>query len=158
MQSEVLLQEIERAFPFVKKPEGIDISFHKDDCLHCKSLREDLQQYQEEFLPPKGIREIYSEMSCLSAEGWRWALPSYLRFCVNNQPAKDETEFLIYNLGPEEKHHEETIIRLSKLSEEQIYCLVSFLQWCQGNEYWSKYCLSNIEQGIEFLRGKCVGH
>ncbi len=91
-------------------------------------------------------------MSCLSAAGWRWALPSYLKRCIT-QDLHDpiETEFLIYNLSPGEEHKAESEQRLSKLSLEQLDCLVHFTEWCNEHPHWSEYCPEEIPMAFEFL-------
>ena len=75
-------KEIESFFPFVDKPKGIALSFHKKDCHQCKELREDLEDFKGQQLPPKTIRYIHQELSCLSAEGWCWVLPSNQINCL----------------------------------------------------------------------------
>lgn len=149
-----LLSEVERAFPFVAKPQGLDLSFHKDECPLCEYLRQDLEAFTGQELPRKALRDIYSEMSCLSAEGWRWALPSYLRHClaVTDTYGDSETEFLIYNLGPAPEHQRETLQRLAALNDEQIGCLIHFLEWCDVHPHWSEYCKEDISRALEFMR------
>ncbi len=153
MKSEDLKKEIEAAFPFIEKPKGLAISFHKDDCHQCGYLRDDLEQYRGGELPQEAIREIHQEMSSLSALGWRWALPSYLRYCLTEEARYNqmETEFLIYNLAPMFKYQKETLQRLVALTQEQIACLIHFLEWCQADEYWGQYCPEEISLGIAFL-------
>ncbi|ABV35330.1 hypothetical protein Ssed_0719 [Shewanella sediminis HAW-EB3] len=153
MNTEHLRNEIEAVFPFIEKPKGLALSFHKDDCFQCGYLRDELEQYQGEEIPPEAIREIHQEMSCLSAHGWCWALPSYLRFCITEEAKYNqmETEFLIYNLAPELKHELETKQRLSSLNQQQILCLIHFLEWCQQDEHWGQYCPEEISSGIAYL-------
>ena len=153
MKTEELSLKIEEVFPFVEKPKGINISFHKDECPHCIYLRGDLEQYTGKELPPAGILEIHQEMSSLSAEGWRWALPSYLRFCLTEEALHNEmeTEFLIYNLSPGKKYQDETLERLTALTSEQIKCLILFLGWCKSHEHWGEYCPDEIDSGLKFL-------
>ena len=126
-----LLSEVESEFPFVSKPQGIALSFHKDKCDLCEYLRSDLETVTGKELSREALRDIYNEMSCLSAEGWRWALPSYLRHCLGASGSYDdsETEFLIYNLGPLPEHQAETLQHLAALSNEQLGCLIHFLEW-----------------------------
>jgi hypothetical protein len=154
MHTEKVLKEVEQAFPFVQKPKGIDISFHRDDCAHCQYLRGDLEEYDQPEIPRAGIRAVHSEMSCLSAAGWRWVLPSYLRQSLANTGDiyDTETEYLIYNLGPDQKYQTETLERLSALNSQQIACLIHFLEWCADHEHWSDYCPEEINRGLEFLR------
>jgi hypothetical protein len=153
MNSENLRIEVEKVFSFIEKPKGLELSFHKDDCPQCGYLRNDLDQYKDTQLSPAGIREIHQEMSCLSARGWRWVLPSYLLFCLTEKASYSqmETEFLIYNLAPELKHQLEAKQRLSGLNQEQINCLVHFLEWCQQHEHWGQYCPEEISSAIAFL-------
>lgn len=146
--------EIEREFPFVEKPQGRSLSFHKSDCDHCIYLRRDLEVYKGKELPREAIRCVHQEMSSLSAKGFAWVLPSYLRYAIASKPSysNTEVEFLIYNLGPELKHQPEAMQRLSGLSSGQISCLISFLAWLKSQEHWVNYCSEDIERAENFLR------
>lgn len=154
MQTRQLLQAVENAFPFVPKPAGNELSFHQDDCLQCEFLRNDLVKYEQAELPAEAIRDVHMDMSCLSAAGWRWVLPSYLRQSLTTPGDifDSETEFLIYNLAPEPRFQTETLERLSALNPQQIACLIIFLEWCADHEHWSDYCPEEIHRGLEFLR------
>ena len=153
MKTEYLAQELEKVFPFIEKPKGIDLSFHKDDCFHCRYLRNDLKDFKGNQLSKDGIRELYNDMSCLSASGWAWVFPSYLRLCLNQEASyfANETEFLIYNLGPEKKYKEETMQRLSCFSSQQLKCILHFIGWWQNNEHWAQFCDRELEQANEFI-------
>jgi hypothetical protein len=153
MEAAALLREVDLAFPPVAKPKGLDLSFHRGGCARCDFLRKELQDCNATELPAEGVRQIHQDMSCLSAMAWRWVLPSYLKHCLRaNDALRDETEFLIYNLGPEPKFEEETAGRLSLLNLEQLDCLVHFLEWCAAQAYWSRYCAEDIALAITFLR------
>jgi hypothetical protein len=156
MNTERLLKEIDEVFPLVEKPVGVELSFHKDDCGHCVYLRRDLEKYTEKALSADVIHIIHDEMSSLSAKGWRWALPSYLKYCitvnVTDYVDDRETEFLIYSLSPSKEFENETIEHLSELNKEQIECLIHFLEWCQNHQYWSDYCAENLANSIIFLK------
>ena len=153
MKTDELLNEIEEVFPLVEKPKGIDLSFHKDDCFQCEALRKDLEKYEGNSLPEEGLRWIYDDMSCLSSKAWLWVMPFYLKYCLANESTygSTETEFLIYNLGPEEKYKDETKQRLGLFKPKQIQCLIHFLEWCSANEHWSEYCPDEIDRAIKFL-------
>jgi hypothetical protein len=153
MKTETLIQEIENCFPYVEKPQGLALPFHRDGCHQCEFLVEDLAPYKEQKVSEKGIREVYTEMSCLSAKGWRWVLPSYLRECVLFvEESRDFTEFLIYNLCPAEAHTQGAIERLSELNQAQLNCILSFLNWCQSSEHWgSKYCPEKVAEAVVFI-------
>ncbi len=155
-----LFSEVERVFPFIAKPQGLDLSSHKGECPLCEYLRQDLEAFTGQELPREALRDIYNEMSCLSAEGWRWALPSYLRHCltVTDNYNDSETEFLIYNLGPAAEHQAETLQRLAALNEEQINCLVHFLEWCNLHPHWSEYCKDDVSRAIAFMRTPRPNH
>lgn len=113
MKTEALIREIENSFPYIEKPQELVLSFHKDGCHQCDFLVDDLAPYKEKEVTEKGIREVYTEMSCLSAKAWRWVLPSCLRQCVLFvEESRDFTEFLIYNLSPADAHKQGTIERL----------------------------------------------
>ena len=151
--TEALLQEIEAAFPPSEKPEGSALSFHQSGCSECEYLRQDLEQYSALTLPDEAIRYLHNDLSCLSAQGLRWVLPSYLRRCVTQDAEYDaiETEFLIYNLAPEENFEDGTRSRFSWLSREQIKCIFHFLEWCRDHPYWSKYCAKDIARALTFV-------
>jgi len=155
MNTETLLQEVEKTFVPVKKPSGFAISFHKVGCDECDYLRNYLEVCTDPLLPPEAIRYMHGELSCLSAKGWRWVLPSYLHHCLAADSTTDgdqATEFLIYNLGPDLKYQKETMQRLSLLNLKQIDCLIHFLEWCAQHAYWSTYCPENITNGLAFMR------
>ncbi len=154
MNTEELLREIAITFPPIEKPNNLVISFHKDECFQCEYLRKDLSEFYGTLLPVKAIRTIHQEMSCLSAQGWRWVLPSYLTHCVSVKTVSDdmETEFLIYNLGPSQQFQDETLERLSALNFPQIDCLIHFLEWCSAHEHWAAYCPEDIERALSFMR------
>lgn len=153
MKTEILIQEIENCFPYVERPQKASLSFHKSGCDQCDFLVEDISLYNEKEIPEKGIREVYTEMSCLSAKAWRWLLPSYLRQCVLFvEESRDFTEFLIYNLSPAEEFKQGVIERLSELNKDQLNCILYFLNWCQSSDHWvSKYCSENLAEAIVFM-------
>jgi len=153
MNTEALVIKLEADFPFVDKPVDRSICFHTDECYQCSYLIDDLLIYKGREIPPQAIRCVHQEMSCLSAKGWRWVLPSYLRYCLTDEARYNEmeTEFLIYNLAPSDEYKADTLQRLSGLNKSQINCLIEFLNWCKQQESWKDYCLEEIEQGIIFL-------
>lgn len=148
-----LRAEVELRFPMVPKPAGVALSFHSEGCLHCEYLRRDLEPFSEPELPEQAIYEIIREMSCLSALGWRWMLPSYLLTCLEDPSGRldNAIEFLVYSLAPAEEHEAEAREQLSGLDAEQIACLVHFLQWCAAHEHWGSYCPDEIARGLAFL-------
>lgn len=153
MDSESLLEEIDTVFPYIPKPQGLELSFHKAGCFECEYLRKDFEKYREPYLPDEAIRYLYNDLSCLSSNGWLWVFPSYFRYCITKTSGYDdvETEFLIYALSPDLKYQKETIERLSCFSLPQLECLIHFLEWCGEHEHWSEYCSDEIEKGLGFL-------
>ena len=153
--TEALLAEVQARFPCVSKPEGLNLSFHRDDCSLCTYLRRDLARFSDPVLPREALREIFCEMSCLSAAAWRWALPSYLKHCLTMEDpwGDDETEFLIFNLGPDPEYQADTIVRLACLDAGQVACLIHFLAWCRAHPYWGEIWQDDIDRALEFMRG-----
>ena len=149
-----LLKRIGSAFPSVDLPLRAEIAFHPRGCAQCADLVEDLEPYRGKDVDVSLIRSVYQEMPHLSAKAWRWLLPNYLRFCLTDEAvySRMETEFLIYNLGPDLRFQVETTQRLSGLSFDQVSCLVEFLEWCLDHEYWSEYCPEDITKAIGFLK------
>ena len=154
MNRDPLLTEIETVFPEVPMPVGLDLSFHKDDCGHCTYLRQDLEEFRGKPITGETIRVLHQEMTSLSAAGWRWALPHYLKYCLSNEGryTQTETEFLIYNLGLELKFQREALQRFGGLNTAQIQCLVHFLEWCSDDPHWSDYCAEDVERALNFMR------
>ncbi len=150
----LLLKEIEEVFPFVEKPNGLSLSYHKAECAECEGVRRDLEAYSEPELPNEALRYLHNEMGCLSAKAWRWVFPSYLRYCVDVDDTYDgvETEYLIYNFSPELRHQTETYKQLSEFNQAQIDCLIHFLEWCSVHPHWSEYCKEDIENAIGFIK------
>jgi hypothetical protein len=149
-----ICKEIETAFPFVEMPVGAELPFNTPFTPEDRYLIEELEQFRDREISGKAIRFVHQEMSLLSAKAWQWLMPHYLRFCLTSEAAYNrmETEFLIYNLGPELKFQSGTLKRLSLFTARQAGCLIHFLQWCRNQEYWRDYCPENIDSAIAFLR------
>jgi hypothetical protein len=166
MKNKSLQDEIDEVMPPVDKPSSIDISFHKDDCGHCVDLRKDLEKFKDQTIPEEAIKEIYMDMSSLSAKGWRWVMPSYLKHIISTSEKHfdsdieylchhSEAEFLIYNLAPNQEYEKEQEGRLSEFSEEQLYCLINFLEWCGQCSYFREFLDEEISNGKIFIK-KCI--
>lgn len=155
-----LLEEIDRAFPKIRKPEGTRVSVHETGCEWCRYLREDLESYTDGDLPDHIIRYLHGELSCLSNAGLQWVLRAYLRRCVTQDAYFDpiETEYLIYTLSPAEEFREETRGRFAGFSEAQLLCLSHFLDWCREHPHWSAYCPEEIATGTEFVASLICEH
>jgi hypothetical protein len=147
-----LLAEMEKVLPPIPKPLGRALSFHPTDCMQCEFLRRDLENYNDPLIPDEAVFCLRNELSLLSAEGFRWALLSYLRRCLTQDSGVDEeTEFLIYTLGPDPEHESETESRLSLLSPPQLQLLLSFFERCAKHPHWSEYCPDEIAKARSFV-------
>ncbi len=64
-----LLQLVEQAFHFLPRPPESEISFHQDECVHCKMSRNGLMKYSGTAteLPEAAIWFVRDEWSTLSA-------------------------------------------------------------------------------------------
>lgn len=153
MTREALLAEIKIAFPPVAMPRNADLRFHRVGCYHCDYLAQELEERREKPFDGPVVRLLHQEMSCLSAEGWAWALPYYLPFCLTPEAEYNqmETEFLIYNLAPKKEFEADTRAHLSALSRQQVECLVHFIQWLKTHPKWSTYCPNEIDEALVFL-------
>ena len=149
-----LKAEIESAFPLVEMPDPANLPFHGADCHACHDLVQDLEAYRGKEGGSDVIRRVHQEMSHLSAEGWAWVLPHYLRFCLTQegQHSRAETEFLIYNLRPELRFQADTARRLALLTARQVTCLIDFLEWCLSQPYWREFFADDIAHATNFLR------
>lgn len=153
VEAHELINRIDAAFGTVEMPKGIDLSFHKDDCFECEYLRRELEELGEGASPESIVRAIYQDMSCLSSAAWKWCLPIYLKRSLLTEPSisDTETEFIIYNLSPNDEEKAETIERMSLLSDGQLHCLELFVEWCSEDPHWSSYCKSEIDQAKAFV-------
>jgi hypothetical protein len=154
MDTAELLAEIRVAFPVVGMPTRRELRFHPDDCAQCEYLSGYLDERRGQRVDGAIIRYMHQEMSCLSAKGWAWALPHYLPFCFTPEAEYNqmETEFLIYSLGPSDEYKNDTKVRLSALTPEQVRCLVHFLEWLNVHPRWSEYCPDDISRALAFVR------
>ena len=155
MNIENIREEIGNAFNFVAKPAHGAFLVRRDNRYDCQHVKEALDSYNEMELPPQALRHLHSDLSCLSPKGFRWALPSYLRYCVSD-PAllyRDElveTEFLIYHLSHELEYQAEVTQQLSVLNSQQIDCLISFVDWCKEGD-WGEYYSDHLTKAHDFL-------
>ena len=149
-----LLIEIEKAFPFIEMPSKDELMFHAENCEECRYLRNDIEKYREKKITGEFIRLVHQELSLLSVKTWGWLLPYYLRFCLTPEAEQNqmEIEYLIYNLSPKEEFTKDTILRLSFLSDIQVLCLIHFLEWLLGDDYWGDYFKKDISAALAFLR------
>ncbi len=154
MKTEELLVEILTVFPFREMPAGLELRFHRTGCPQCEYLSNDLEEFRGKTIGEVAIRQLHQEMSCLSAQGWAWILPHYLRFCLSKEAdfSRMETEFLLYSLSPAEQFRDDTKIRLSLLNMEQISCLIHFVEWLEMHPHWSEYCMAEIQEAKTFLQ------
>ncbi|EFK97618.1 conserved hypothetical protein, partial [sediment metagenome] len=106
-------------------------------------------------LPVAAVRYLFDELTTLSPKGMEWVLPSYLRCILEAQENLDSsTEYLIYNLAPEPEYEQETSERLSRLSDEQIQCLIKLVQHWQQSERWREYCPKELDRALQFLQSR----
>jgi uncharacterized protein DUF6714 len=153
MDTHSLLAEIDQVLPPVSKPKPNAVPIHATGCGQCDDLRADLAEYNDPVLPPEAIRYIHNDLSCLSAHGLRWVLPSYLKVCLTRDKYDPlETEFPIYSLAPSPEDEPDTRQRLSALNLRQLMCLLHFLEWCRDHAHWSAYCPEEIADAILFLQ------
>src|SRR4051794_18838210 len=122
MDTETLIGKIREVFPIVEMPTRTELRSHPDECPQCGYLAEHLDENRSRPIDGAMIRYVHQELSCLSAKGWAWMLPHYLPYCLTPEAESNqmETEFLLYNLAPEEQFAAEARVRLSLLTERQL--------------------------------------
>lgn len=149
-----LREEIELVFPFAEMPPESQILAHGGECSECSNLLEDVANLRGTVIDGNAIRLLHQEMPHLSAAGWRWILPHYLRYCLTSEARYNrfETEFLIYNLGPDLKFQLDTEKKLLLLNLSQLACLEHFVEWCLEDEYWKASYSDSVNRSINFLR------
>lgn len=149
----LLRKEIEAEFPFVERPPTRELLFHYGDCRSCADLSDDLEQITGSEIGVEGIRTIHQSLPHLSPKGWRWMLPSYLRYGITHEAeySRMEVEFLVYSLRPSLEFQADTVKRLSLVTSGQIRCLIDFLEWCGANAFWREYFPEDIQGATSFL-------
>ena len=153
MSQSRLEKEIRQVFPAMAMPAHADLLNEGADPRRHSDVLDDLEAMRSEGVNGNSIRAIHQELALLSAKTWRWLLPHYLLFCLTSEAIYNrfETEFLIYNLGPELAFQRDTQRRLACLNREQIRCLIHFLEWCEGDKYWRDSLFTHIEKAKSFL-------
>lgn len=155
MKIENLREEIENAFNFVAKPAHGVFLVRRDNRYDCQYVTDALDAYNEMELPPQALRYLHSDLFCLSPIGFRWVLPSYLRYCVSDTAIlyRDElleTEFLIYHLSHDSQYQAEVMQQLAIMNSQQIDCLISFVGWCKEGD-WGEYYSDHLAKAHAFL-------
>jgi hypothetical protein len=147
------LDEITISFPQEEMPSKEKLCIHRDNCRTCADLRDDLDETRGKEITGDVFRIIHQELSCLSAKGWRWILPYYLRYCLSEegQESQMETEFLIYQLSPSDEFKDDSIKRFAFLQQNQIECLLHFLDRCSAHPYWNEYFTEDLNKAKYFL-------
>lgn len=148
-----LLNKIDAAFPVVEMPAKDQLVFEKYKGGECDEIAEDLEQ---PLASDEVVKIVCRNLSCLSAKGWVWVLPFYLKYCLSEKAMtnRTETEFLIYNLSPAPEFVSDTNQRLRELNNQQIRVLIYFLEWCLSNEYWKEFYRCEIEGALTYLNNR----
>lgn len=155
MRSEDLLIEIANAFPPMEMPPKAELPFHASGCFQCEWLKEELELRRAKPVDGGLVRLIHQELSCLSAKAWRWIAPHYVSYCLTPEADYNqmEAEYLVYNLGPEDKFKADLLNRFALFDRRQIRCFMSFMDYLANHEYWSDYFPADIRKATDFLDG-----
>ncbi len=145
-----LISEIENAFLKVRLEEGI--SLNMTEYLDSYSSRKEFLELaksdeRDDWTKISDIvlRQFTVTFSFTDWKGFRFYLPAYMRWCINNptssNPIGDHT---IYSLSIHsfKSHYGKNITEI--LNKEQIQIVVKFLQWCCFEN--ADYCDSEIAE------------
>jgi hypothetical protein len=158
-----LLQLVEQAFPFLPRPPESEISFHQDECAHCRMSRQGLMKYTGTAteLPEAAIWFVRDEWSTLSAKAAAWILPSYLRYVLTNErEVKDRldapsiTSWLIFSLAPlsgDANDANEMRLRFSLLTSGQAAVLLAMLEYWKSDASWREWRAEELDAAIAFV-------
>lgn len=149
--TQTLADEIAAEFPILPMPPAARLVVAGS--IGGQFLIDELEMYRDKQIDGHAIRLVHQELPHLTAEGIQWVLPHYLRFCLTPEAQynREETEYLVYHLGPSLKFQGDTAGRLSLLSSAQVRCLIDFLQWCGSDDYWREYCPEDLKRVEAFL-------
>ena len=152
-----LIDKIDAVFPSVEMPPLKDFLFHENDGERYAGLLSDIDEFRGGSITGDAVRIIHKDMSKLSAKAWCWIFPHYLKYCLTPEAEfnRMETEFLIYALSPSPEFSQETFQRLSEFNNDQVNCVIDFLNLCLGYEYWKELYAGDIDHAINFLKSYC---
>ena len=157
MQKDNLLQKIETFFPFLNiRPDPEKILFDNDDAVRLDGLvRDILDEVKGDNVTADNIRLIHQDLSNLSAEFWYWIMPHYLRYCLTPEAEYQQVEiqFLIYALSPAQEFEVDTSKKLVLFNNEQLFCLIDFLEFLLAQDYFNGSYMERITRGKQFLSG-----
>ena len=119
----------------------------------CKEIEEDMHSYAIQDAPKLvGIVEVprivYSNLYCLSREGWKWFLPRGLKFYLETL---DDEESLALESFVLCLSNTETIEKLSWLTLQQASLLVEFLNMLEEGNWISNSYEGELSEATENL-------
>jgi hypothetical protein len=154
-----LLAEIATVFPPDDMPPIEALTVHPDGCDECSYLRRDIEDVRGKPIGGELIRLVHQNLACLSVRTLRWIFPHYLRYCLSpdGEQTRMETEFLVYFLSPKAEFYDDSLKRLAFLGENQIQCILHFLDWCRAHPHWGEYFPDDLRVATEFC-GKLLSN
>ena len=130
------LKQIIKAFETVPAPNKIT----EHDCDECRSVDKTFTGKNFETIEPEIIDGNYDIIPLFSPEAFRYFLPAYLFYSLDNFSADDRTttEFTIYALSPTKQDLRESLeywqARFEDFTFEQLDCIYDFLDLIADDE------------------------
>ena len=127
-----VLRAIEEAFPVVARRPDEELMEHKTGCTLCDCERQWILERSQPYpteLSDDAVRGISLELSCYSAAGLQWVMPSLARAALKNSGGDDlVAERWVISLANSQSGSENRR-RLRWLTRQQIAALVALFNF-----------------------------
>lgn len=150
-----LKQKIIRAFDNVSYPKESFVALYDHD--EQRGIREAFANKDWQTIEPKILEEFYDTVPLFSPEAFRYFLPAYLIYSLDNFSADDKTtaEFTIYALSPTKNDLRESLeywqVRFEDFTFEQLDCIYDFLDLVGDDENYEVF-VGDVNGGRKRLK------
>jgi len=134
------------AFKGAPRPELDQITPHR--CWECDRVRDDFSEYEVKNVPDYILHDHGDSIPFLSPIAFRYFLPRYMEFTVEN-PDANAAEYLLYNLSPNHRNSEFWRGRCDAFVSKEKEVIIQYLEYRRtlpDVEFDEEY----INSGIDF--------
>jgi hypothetical protein len=150
-----VITAIEESFPFVARPPNEQLMEHPTGCILCDCEREWIMARSEPHpaeLSEDAARGASLELSCYSASGAKWLMPSLLRCALSESNSSDPlvAERLLYSFAYRSALNFQE--RLTLMSSDQIAVIIKLFVFQRDRTVLRKRFRFELLKAIAFLR------
>lgn len=139
---DIILQRVEKYFPFVNKPSVDDFYVFDEDDVMRKIIESGISKHMAPELPYEGVMILYDEFSTISQKAVEWLLPSLLRIILKKKDTSKNLHWFLpsyfENIDSEKQN---SAYNFSWLSKEQLSVLNSVFEYL-SEEYGCSVALA----------------